>query len=141
METESTMNLEIVTVDGLFLTAHADFIKLPAETGEIGILKNHAPLIARLTPGLLIIDQDGQRHQYVISEGFFEVFHNRVTIIAQDAQKCCDIDIEQATIARDSAQKALDGSRDDLQRKKARADLARWEAWVKAGCGQHTKAL
>jgi F-type H+-transporting ATPase subunit epsilon len=74
----------------------------------LGILPNHAPLMTALVPGELIIRKEGEEDVYMaVSGGFMEVRPDRVTILADAAERAEEIDIERAEAARRRAEQLL----------------------------------
>jgi F-type H+-transporting ATPase subunit epsilon len=82
MSTERTITLRVVTQEGLAFEEPAAAIRAPGEVGYLGILRNHAPLVTTLTPGMLSWRRpDGPRLAARIGAGLLEVVRNRVTIL------------------------------------------------------------
>ncbi|OGI39440.1 MAG: hypothetical protein A2V91_06495, partial [Candidatus Muproteobacteria bacterium RBG_16_64_10] len=101
----------------------AEMVVAPSVNGEIGILPHHAPLLARLRPGLVRIVVDGDTEESVfVSGGFIEVQPYVVTILADTAQRSRDLDEAAARTAKERIEKELDGHR------LAPADYARLQA-------------
>ena len=82
MSTERTITLRVVTQEGLAFEEPATAIRAPGEVGYLGILRNHAPLVTTLTPGILSWRRpDGPRQAARVGVGLLEVVKNRVTIL------------------------------------------------------------
>ncbi len=95
----------------------------PGVEGEMGILPNHAPLMTALTYGELVIRKEGEEDVLIaIGGGFMEVNGNRVTILADSAERAEEIDISRAEAARRRAEERL------RQRHQENIDFARAEA-------------
>jgi F-type H+-transporting ATPase subunit epsilon len=78
--------VEIITPEGLFYSAQAVSLIAPAELGYLGVLANHAPLVARLTEGKMVIrDSQGKaKILYCASKGFLQVLKNKVSLIFEE---------------------------------------------------------
>jgi len=103
------MQLEVITPDKSVLVRQ-DVSYVLAETviGGVGILANHAPLIATLTEGpLKYQDEKGALHFVYVEGGFMEVGNNKVTILSVDAEDAADIDVEKNQHRVEAAQKKL----------------------------------
>ncbi|HSW39187.1 MAG TPA: F0F1 ATP synthase subunit epsilon [Acidobacteriota bacterium] len=101
------INLEIVTPEKLVFSGSVDALVVPAETGYMGILPGHAPLLAELGIGEISI-QIGDSTEYIFcSWGFVEVLPDRVVLLTQTAELASDIDIKRAEEAKARAEKML----------------------------------
>jgi ATP synthase F1 epsilon subunit len=86
------IHLEIVTAERVVLSDDVDMINAPTKDGRVGILPRHAPLLTILEVGELDIVKDGVTTPFAISGGFMEVLPNRVTILADTAERADEID-------------------------------------------------
>ena len=95
-----------------------DMLVAPGIDGQLGILPNHAPLLTALQPGEIRVDKDGEENYMAVSGGFLEVLSNRVTILADTAERAEEIDIERAEAAVRRAEERIEArvSDSDLQR-------------------------
>lgn len=103
------MQLEVITPEKSLLVRH-DVSYVLAETviGGVGILANHAPLIATLAEGpLKYQDETGALHFVYVEGGFMEVGHNKVTILSVEAENAADIDVEKNNRRLEAATKLL----------------------------------
>ena len=127
-----TMQLEIVTPERLVVSEPAEYIEIPGETGYLGILPGHAPLISEVAPGELTYRNGNQTKRLAVAWGFVEVLQTKVTILAEAAEKAEEIDTARAEAAKKKAeaelQKAGAESNKDaqaaLQRATTRLDVA-----------------
>src|SRR5512146_2804927 len=103
-----TFQLEIVTPERLVVKDVATEVQIPGKNGYLGILAGHAPLISELAVGEIIY-RDGAHglHRLACAWGFAEVLPNKVTILAENAERADQIDVARATESRDRAQKLL----------------------------------
>ncbi len=116
------LTLEIVTAERLvFSDDNVDMVVAPSVDGEVGILPHHAPLLTLLQIGELRVKKGADEQSIVIAGGFLEVLNNRVTVLADVAERAEEIDAAAAEDARRRAQ-------DALANRGAAADLASAEA-------------
>ncbi|UWG97182.1 F0F1 ATP synthase subunit epsilon [Dehalobacter sp. DCM] len=119
-----TFNLVVVAPAGEVLNTEAEFVLAPGAEGELGILANHAPLIANLVIGVVRYTQDGKVEKIAISGGFMEVAQNKVTILADTAERAESIDVDRAEAAKERAEKRL-------REKQSETDMIRAEVALK----------
>jgi F-type H+-transporting ATPase subunit epsilon len=81
------MNLQILTPKGLFVEAQTHSVVVPAQDGYMGILKNHAPLMTVLAPGVVSYYDINGKEKVLISTGLMEVSNNQIVILVDHAQK------------------------------------------------------
>ena len=84
-------NLEIVTPDKLFLKSEVTEVVIPSFEGELGILKDHIPLITFLRPGVISV-KDNEVEKYFIEEGTVEFSNNNLLILTSEVKNIKDID-------------------------------------------------
>jgi F-type H+-transporting ATPase subunit epsilon len=94
------LSLEIVTAERLVYSADVDVVVAPGIEGQLGILPQHAPLMTMLQPGELMVRQDGEEHSIFVSGGFLEVQGDKVTVLADTAERADEIDIARAEEAK-----------------------------------------
>ena len=123
----STLNVSIVTPDGPVLEDTFEMVSLKAESGELGILPGHIPLVAPLSIGAVRLKNKGNEdRKLAVSGGFLEVRPEKVTILAQSAEKPEDIDVERARRARERAEQRLQQAKqDDIDYRRAENALRR----------------
>ena len=121
------LSCEVVTVERVVFRGEANMVIAPGVVGQMGILPRHAPLLAALQEGELIIRGAGgvaeEDISMAIGGGFIEVLDNRVTVLADSAERADEIDLDRAAAAR---QRALDRLKSLDSRE--RPDLASVEA-------------
>ena len=128
-ETADTIELEIVTPERLVVKDQAKEIQIPGRNGYLGILPGHAPLITELAVGEITYVNGGLPTRLCVAWGFAEVLPNKVTILAETAERAEDIDVPRAEAARDRAQQSLkEGASDTDAYEDATNALARAEA-------------
>ena len=86
------MRLEIITAERKVYDDDVELVVAPGSDGELGILSNHAPLMSTLQPGELVIRKEGEDTYLAVSGGFIEVLDDKVTVLADAAEKSDEID-------------------------------------------------
>jgi F-type H+-transporting ATPase subunit epsilon len=109
-----TLELEIVTPDKLLVRERVEQVQIPGKNGELGILPGHAPLITTLTIGEISYRQSTNMQYLAVAWGFAEVLPNKVTILADTAERAEEIDVKRAQEAKARAEEALKRAADDL---------------------------
>jgi F-type H+-transporting ATPase subunit epsilon len=127
----ATMRLEIVTAERLVYSEDVNVLVAPGIDGELGILPNHAPLLTVLQPGEIRVVQDGQETYMAVSGGFLEVLGNKVTILADTAERVEEIDAERAEEALKRAQESVAASASEVDLERAVASMRRSQARLK----------
>jgi len=126
------LKVDIVTAERLVYSEEGvERLIVPGVEGELGVLTLHAPLLTMMQPGVLRIVKGGDEVEMAITGGFIEVRQNRVTILADAAERAEEIDTVRAEEARRRAQRLLEErvAEEDLAR--AEASLARALARLK----------
>jgi len=122
------LTLEIVTAERVVFTDNnVDMVVAPSADGEVGILPHHAPLLTMLQIGELRVKKGGDEQSIIIAGGFMEVLNDKVTILADVAERSEEIDTATAEQARDRAREALsnrDAAAGDLAAAQAAMRLA-----------------
>ena len=118
------IRLEIVTPEKIVVSEEAQIVMAPGTLGEFGVLIGHTPFLTSLKAGAVrYTDVQGGEHMVFVSGGFAEALPDRVTILAESAERRRDIDLERARAALERAQKRL-----VEQRSKEGVDFARAQA-------------
>ena len=102
------MHLQILTPEKTSFDGEAESISAPGEAGGFEILKDHAPILSSLVPGVVRLLSSGQVHNFHVSFGFLEFSHNKGVILADAVEKPGEIDLERVRIAKEKAQKDLE---------------------------------
>lgn len=103
-----SLQISILTPERPFWNGEAEEIILPTETGEMGVLKNHAPIITGLDVGAMLIRTKEQWNSVAIMGGFAVIKRNQVTILANEAETSESIDSEEAKNAFETAKSNLE---------------------------------
>lgn len=109
-----TLHLQIVTPDRLLVREDTDQVQIPGKNGELGILPGHAPLITELTIGEISYRAGTTTQYFSVAWGFAEVLQDKVTILADSAERAEDIDVKRAQEAKARAEEALRQGAADL---------------------------
>jgi F-type H+-transporting ATPase subunit epsilon len=129
-----TFQLEIVTPLRLLVKDAAEEAQLPGLSGYLGILPGHAPLITELGVGVITYKVSGATHTLSVAWGFAEVLPDKVTILAEAAERPQEIDVDRAQKAKDRAEQRLKSNdpeidftraEDALQRAETRLNVAK----------------
>lgn len=104
---EKSFKLEIVTPDKKFFTDDVEMVVVNTKMGQIGVLKNHAPMVFAVTAGAIKIRKDNKDKKAFVSEGFMEVNNNIVTLMVDAAEWPEEIDVNRALRAKERAQERL----------------------------------
>jgi F-type H+-transporting ATPase subunit epsilon len=120
-----TIHVSVVTPDGPVYEADVEMVSTRAQSGELGILPGHIPLVAPLEIGAVRLKKGGSTELVAVSGGFLEVRPDKVTILAQAAEQAEEIDVHRAEEAKRRAEQRLQGKRDDVDFKRAELALKR----------------
>ncbi len=122
----SVFRVKIFTLEKSVYDAEATSVVAPGLQGYFGVLAHHAPLVAALRPGRLVIkDPRGAESVYAVSGGFLEVSANVATLLVDALESADDIDVARAERARDRALQRLESRLLDIDIARAHAALAR----------------
>lgn len=128
-----TFQLEIVTPEKLVVKDEAEEAQIPGKNGYLGILPGHAPLITELAVGEITYRKGGMTTHLAVAWGFAEVLPDKLTILAEVAERAEEIDVARAQKARDRAEQQLrsgnaetdfEGAKDALDRATTRLQVA-----------------
>lgn len=129
MSLPTHLTLEIVTPERPLIREQVDEVILPAAQGYLGVLPGHTPLLVRLDIGQLSYRKGHETFYLLVAFGFAEILPDRVTILAQTAEKAEEIDLKRAETARDRAQELL--ARPTMEMDFERARIAMMKALVR----------
>jgi F-type H+-transporting ATPase subunit epsilon len=128
-----TFKLEIVTPEKRVVDTAAEEVQIPGKNGYLGVLPGHAPLITELAVGEITYRENATEQKLAVAWGFAEVLPNKVTILAETAERPSEIDVERARKAKERAEQRLtsgdtnvdvERALDALHRAEARLDVA-----------------
>lgn len=120
------MELKIITPERIVLeTDDVRHLLLPAENGQLGILPRHMPMVCSLQIGHMRVDMPDKSIELATSGGFAEVLNDRITVLADTAERAGEIDVERAREARHRAEQRLRKREEHVDLARAQAALSR----------------
>src|SRR5271170_1734257 len=106
-----TFKLEIVTPEKKVVDTAAEGVQIPGKNGYLGVLPGHAPLITELAVGEITFREssgsNSNQQRLAVAWGFAEVLPDKVTILAETAERPSEIDVERARKAKARAEQLL----------------------------------
>jgi F-type H+-transporting ATPase subunit epsilon len=126
------LSLQIVTPERVVLSEEGvESITLPGSEGEMTVLPSHAALMSGLRPGPLVVRKGGTETDIALSGGFVEIKDDKVTILADSAERSDDIDAARAEEARQRAAAVLREHQADINIAEVMASLERAQARIR----------
>ncbi len=122
------IKLEVVTPDKAVVSEEVQIVMAPGSLGEFGVLIGHTPFLTTLKTGLIrYTDAQGTERYVFVNGGFAEALPDKVTVLAESAEKSSELDLERAKAALERAEKRLaeDRSRENIDFNRAKASLER----------------
>jgi F-type H+-transporting ATPase subunit epsilon len=128
-----TFQLEIVTPEKKVVDTAAQEVQIPGKNGYLGVLPGHAPLITELAVGEITFREGAGVQKLAVAWGFAEVLPDKVTILAESAERPSEINVERARKAKERAEQRLtsgdttvdvERALDALHRAETRLDVA-----------------
>ncbi len=117
------LHLQIVSADRLLVNETVDEVQIPGAEGYLGVLPGHTPLLTTLQVGQLWYRRGETKVYLAIAFGFAEIQPDRVTILAQIAEKAEEIDASRAEAAKRRAEERLGKPTVDMDFERARIAL------------------
>ena len=103
-----TLRFEFIAQERIVFQDSVSMVIAPGESGILGILPRHAPLMTVIVPGEVIVKQEGQEDRYfAVGGGFMEVRPDKVTLLARSGESAEEIDVMRAQEARMRAEEFL----------------------------------
>lgn len=128
-----TLHVDIVSAEEEIHSGTATVVYAPAEMGEVGIYPRHAPMLSRLKPGEVRVQQEnGEELFFFVSGGLLEVQPHVVTVLSDTAIRAKDLDEAAALEAQKRAEQALQDRKSDMDYAKAKAELVAAAAQLRA---------
>ena len=104
----NTIQLEIVSAEKSLYSGEVAMVVAPGIAGELGLLPAHAPLLTRIRPGVLKLNMpDGEEEFIYVSGGVLEVQPDKITVLADVAERGEDLDEEEAEKSRKHAEEKM----------------------------------
>lgn len=121
-----TFQLSVVAPDRSVIEEPVQSVIAPGVEGYFGMLAGHVPLVAALRPGLVeYISAENQRHYIVVGGGFAEMTGERMTVLADSAERASEVDVAAAQALLDEARRALRGEASTLTAEQATLEMER----------------
>ncbi len=120
-----TVLVNVVTPDGPVYDADVEMVSVKAQSGELGILPGHIPMVAPLQIGAVRLKKGSGTEFVAVTGGFIEVRPDKVTILAQAAETADSIDVARAQAAKKRAEERLNQKTDNIDFKRAELALKR----------------
>jgi F-type H+-transporting ATPase subunit epsilon len=130
----ATIHVDVVSAEEQIFSGEATFVALPGESGELGILPRHTPLITRIKPGAVRIKRadNGEEEFVFVLGGVLEVQPGTVTVLADTAIRGHDLDEAKANEAKRQAEDAMKNAKSDIDFAKAQGEFAAMAAQIAA---------
>ena len=120
-----TIHVDVVSAEELIFSGLAEFVVLPGEAGELGILPGHMPLMTRIKPGAVRLKMpDGKEELIFVAGGLLEVQPGLVTVLADTAIRGADLDQAKAMEAKKMAEEAMVNRGSEMDYARAQVELA-----------------
>lgn len=109
---DGNIRLEVVTPDKIVVDEETQIVIAPGCEGEFGVLIGHTPFLSALKTGTILYKDSAGVEKFVfVSGGFAEALPDKVTVLADSAERRRDIDVDRAKIALERAQKRLENNK------------------------------
>ena len=121
-----TVHVDVVSAEEHIFSGLVEFVVLPGEAGELGILPGHMPLLTRIRPGAVRLKLQGQEREELIfvAGGILEVQPGLVTVLADTAIRGRDLDEAKAMEAKKKSEEAIVNRSSEMDYARAQAELA-----------------
>lgn len=129
-----TFHVSIVSAEDAIFSGEAELVVAPGESGELGIMPGHTPLLTRIKPGTIKIKQPGKAEEELIyvSGGMMEVQPKGLTILADTSIRAHDLDEAKVLEAKRTLEEALANNKVEVDRARTLAELAQTMAQLQA---------
>jgi F-type H+-transporting ATPase subunit epsilon len=145
MALPTSLELQVVTPERLLLKEQVDEVEIPGSEGYFGVLPGHTPMLASLMVGEMWYRKGQEKTYLSIAFGFAEVLPDRVTILAQLAERADEIDTERAEASRKRAEDRLAQQQSSIDYERARTALlksmTRLQVSARIGVGPRTGGM
>lgn len=128
----SSVHCDVVSAEKKLFSGSAEMVIVSGESGDLGILPGHTPMLTGIRPGpVRVIKQGGEQEIIYASGGYLEVQPNKVIVLADTGLRAKEIDESRAMEARENAQKEMENSKGEMDYSKAASKLARASAMLR----------
>ncbi len=129
----ATLHVNIVSAEQSIFSGDAEMVVVPGESGELGVLPQHAPLLTRIKPGTVKVTLAGGAEELVfVSGGILEVQPKALTILANTSVRAKDLDEAKVMQAKQAAEEALANRQSGQERAVVQAELSQLAAQLAA---------
>ena len=130
----ATIHVDVVSAEEQIFSGEATFVALPGESGELGIMPRHTPLITRIKPGAVrIVPAGGGDEQLIfVNGGIIEIQPNVITVLADTAIRGHDLDEAKAAEALKAAEEARRSAKSNEEQAIAEASISTMAAQLAA---------
>jgi F-type H+-transporting ATPase subunit epsilon len=120
-----TIHVDVVSAEEMIFSGLAEFVVLPGEAGELGILPGHMPLMTRIKPGAVRVQLPDNKEELIfVAGGLLEVQPGLVTVLADTAIRGADLDQAKALEAKKMAEEAMVNRGSEMDYARAQVELA-----------------
>lgn len=120
-----TIHVDVVSAEEMIFSGLAQFVVLPGEAGELGIMPGHMPLMTRIKPGAVrVVMPDNKEELIFVAGGLLEVQPGLVTVLADTAIRGADLDQAKALEAKKMAEEAMANRGSEMDYARAQVELA-----------------
>jgi F-type H+-transporting ATPase subunit epsilon len=130
----------LITPQKVIYDGEADLVVVRIADGDIGIMRNHAPIVSTVEPREVRITQDDEKYVFATSDGFFKMSENLVQILVEEAMPPDEIDVDEAESRVEQAENELSAVPEDAEETRAeierRRDVAENLVWVAREYGE-----
>ena len=132
MTRDNKLHIDIVSMEKAIFSGRVKHVIAMTESGEVGIMPGHTPLLAKLKAGDVHVATDESDLIFYLSGGMLEVQPDSVTVLADTAIRSSDLDEAAALAARERAEKLLSDKKSEIDFTKANIELAEAMAQLRA---------
>jgi F-type H+-transporting ATPase subunit epsilon len=115
----------LITPQKVIYDGEADLVVVRIADGDIGIMRDHAPIVSTVEPREVRITQDDERYVFATSDGFFKMSENLVQILVEEAMPPDEIDVDEAESRVEKAENELSEVSDDEDGERQRTEIER----------------
>ncbi len=115
----------VITPEKVIYDGEVDMVVARIADGDIGVMRDHAPVVSTVEPREVRIYQDDEKYVFATSDGFFKVSENLVQILVEEAVAPDDIDVEEAESRVEEAENELSELSEDEESERQRAEIER----------------
>lgn len=120
-----TIHVDVVSAEEMIFSGLAEFVVLPGEAGELGILPGHMPLMTRIKAGAVRVKLPDDKEELIfVAGGLLEVQPGLVTVLADTAIRGADLDQVKAMEAKKLAEEAMVNRGSEMDYARAQVELA-----------------